>query len=94
MTNVTYSENSLTTVYDRLNLAQGWPMKRIDDQTVIETIADCLRKNAALSVGEQKDPVATAKAVADAFAALEEKLEEANRPRQSGRTRPVSRASR
>lgn len=55
-------------------------MKRIDEKTVIDTLANCLQQNAALSATNQKDAKAIATDVATAFLELDAKLGKAKQP--------------
>lgn len=67
-------------------------MKRIDEKTVIDTLADCLRQNASLGVGQQKDAKAIASDVATAFRELDSSLSSPRR--RTGGASPASRGSR
>lgn len=49
-------------------------MKRVDDKTVIDTVAECLQRNSMLNAADQKEPKAIASDLVMAFQELDAKL--------------------
>lgn len=63
-------------------------MKGIDTQVVIETVAECMKRNAALSASEQKEAKAIANDVLMAFRELDANLKDVSQPSRNKRPRP------
>lgn len=62
-------------------------MKNIDDKTVIDTVADCLRQNAAHPVTGQKNPSALVREIVKAFEELSRELTRPSPSRNKRRDR-------